>query len=163
MAGAGMRAKPDEAATSGSEAVADDGRPAAGGAARAAGVTRAPGATRRALGLTLRVDLGSEGALGPGKVRLLELIEATGSITAAGREMGMSYRRAWLLVDTLNRTFGAPVVATRHGGKAGGGAGLTPLGHEIARRYRAIEAASHAAAAAELGALARLLGAVLGA
>lgn len=121
------------------------------------GVTRAPGGSRRDLGLTLRVDLGPEAAVGPGKVRLLERVAATGSITAAGREMGMSYRRAWLLVDTMNRTFGAAVVATRQGGKAGGGAGLTELGAEIVRRYRQIEAKATEAAAADVAALGRLV------
>jgi len=128
----------------------------------ATGVTRAPGSSRRDPGLTLRVDLGPDAALGPGKVLLLERIAATGSITAAGREMGMSYRRAWLLVDALNRTFGGAVVATRQGGKAGGGAGLTDLGTEIVRRYRRIEAKAAQAAAADVVALSGLVEAAQG-
>ena len=70
--------------------------------------------------LTLRIDFDEDRALGPGKVRLLELVEATGSISAAGRAMDMSYRRTWLLVDALNRTFRLPVVETRSGGGGGG-------------------------------------------
>ena len=67
--------------------------------------------------LTIRIDFGGHGALGPGKVRLPELIGAQGSISAAGRAMGMSYRRAWLLIDSLNQAFREPVVATQHGGQ----------------------------------------------
>ncbi len=89
--------------------------------------------------LTLRIDFDDERALGPGKVRLLELIGETGSISAAGRAMGMSYRRAWLLVDALNKTFRAAVVATREGGAGGGGASLTTFGGELVASYRAME------------------------
>ena len=71
--------------------------------------------------LVLRIDFNEGRALGPGKVRLLELVGETGSISAAGRAMGMSYRRAWLLVDALNRTFHMPVVEARGGGADGGG------------------------------------------
>jgi molybdate transport system regulatory protein len=103
--------------------------------------------------LTLRIDFDEERALGPGKVRLLELVGETGSISAAGRAMGMSYRRAWLLVDALNGTFRDPVVATRGGGPGGGGANLTPSGTALVARYRAIEQAARAAVEAELRAL----------
>ncbi len=103
--------------------------------------------------LFLRIDLGGSRLLGPGKVRLLELIDRQGSITAAGRAMGMSYRRAWLLVAELNELFRQPVVDTRHGGRSGGGAAVTPFGHEVIRRYRAIMAEAHAAAAEHLDAL----------
>ena len=72
--------------------------------------------------LTVRVDFGADRALGPGKIRLLEAIGKTGSISRAGRALGMSYRRAWLLVDDMNRSFRAPVVATQPGGVQGGGA-----------------------------------------
>lgn len=89
--------------------------------------------------MTLRVGFGPAGALGPGKVRLLELIADTGSISAAGRVLGMSYRRAWLLVDSVNRCFRRTVVATKLGGRHGGGAELTPFGLEVIRRYRAME------------------------
>lgn len=103
--------------------------------------------------LTLRVDFGAQGALGPGKVRLLELIGQHGSITAAGKAMRMSYRRAWLLVDGLNQAFRAPLVETQHGGPGGGGAALSPLGEAVIRHYRAMEEATAAAAATHLTAL----------
>ncbi len=103
--------------------------------------------------LFLRVDLGSERLLGPGKIRLLELIDRYGSIAAAGRAMGMSYRRAWLLVAELNREFQEPAVETQHGGRTGGGAVVTGFGHELIRRFRAIEAEARSAVAAHLDAL----------
>src|SRR6516162_9403017 len=80
--------------------------------------------------LTLRLDFGPGRAIGHGKIWLLEAVRDHGSISAAGRSMGMSYRRAWLLVDALNRLFETPVVETKHGGSAGGGAELTPFGHQ---------------------------------
>jgi molybdate transport system regulatory protein len=89
--------------------------------------------------LTLRVDLGSGRALGPGKVRLLEAIDKTGSISQAGRALGMSYRRAWLLVDDLNNCFRDAVISAQPGGAHGGGATLTPFGQQLVERYRAIE------------------------
>ncbi|MCC6868815.1 MAG: LysR family transcriptional regulator [Burkholderiales bacterium] len=98
----------------------------------------------------LRLTRGGEIVLGPGKVDLLEAIVRTGSITAAAKALGMSYRRAWLLVDTMNRTIRAPVVTAGAGGARGGGATLTPLGEEVVVRYRRIEAAAARAAAADL-------------
>lgn len=100
--------------------------------------------------LSLRLDFGDTVRLGPGKVRLLELIGERGSISAAGRAMGMSYRRAWLLVDSLNQAFAQPVVATRPGGKADQRAELTLFGREVIRRFRAMEAAAGQAVAADL-------------
>jgi len=109
--------------------------------------------------LTLRVDFGADRALGPGKVRLLEAIRDTGSISQAGRTLGMSYRRAWLLVDDLNQCFRQPVIAAQPGGTQGGGATLTEFGQELIRDYRAIEAAATAAAEQKLNKLtARLRG-----
>ena len=105
----------------------------------------------------LRITKGDDIAVGPGKIDLLEAIAATGSITAAAKRLGMSYRRAWLLVDTMNRCFRAPVVAAEDGGQRGGGAALTPLGAEAVRRYRRVEALAARAAATELAALARML------
>jgi molybdate transport system regulatory protein len=92
-------------------------------------------------------------ALGPGKIKLLELVGESGSISAAGRAMGMSYRRAWTLIDVLNRSFRSPVVTTQPGGARGGGAALTDLGHDVIARYRAIERAAARASASELAAL----------
>jgi len=103
--------------------------------------------------LTVRIDFGAERALGPGKIRLLEAIGKTGSISRAGRALGMSYRRAWLLVDDMNRCFRAPVVATQPGGVKGGGAALTPFGVALIENYRAIEAQAAAAAMPRLQAL----------
>ncbi len=95
--------------------------------------------------LSIRVDLSPSAAIGPGKIRLLELIEETGSISAAGRAMNMSYRRAWLLLDELNRIFREPVATTAHGGRAGGGASLTPFGKRVVEGYRKMEVDAHRA------------------
>jgi molybdate transport system regulatory protein len=95
--------------------------------------------------LTLRVDFGSKGSIGPGKIRLLEEIDRGGSISQAGRTLGMSYRRAWLLIDDLNRCFRRPVVQAKSGGSQGGGAALTKFGVELVRDYRAIESAAFGA------------------
>lgn len=96
-------------------------------------------------------------AIGPGKVALLEAIAEAGSIAAAARQIGMSYRRAWLLVDETNKALRKPVVGTAAGGTRGGGTVLTPTGQELVERYRALEAAARKAAAAEIAALTRLL------
>jgi molybdate transport system regulatory protein len=103
--------------------------------------------------LTIRVDFGPPGSLGPGKIRLMELISKHGSISAAGKEMGMSYRRAWLLVDDINQMFRAPLVEKQTGGSGGGGARLSKLGRDVVGRYRAIEGAATMASAADLRAL----------
>jgi molybdate transport system regulatory protein len=116
-----------------------------------------PGRAENALKLTLRLDFAGQGMLGHGKVRLLELIGEHGSISAAGRAMGMSYRRAWLLVENLNAAFAGPVVAAKPGGAGGGGAELTALGREVVRRYRSIEARATESAAVDLRALRRAL------
>ena len=87
--------------------------------------------------LTIRIDLTPTHAIGPGKIQLLELIERTGSISAAGRAMTMSYRRAWRLIEELNRAFTGRVVMASPGGRAGGGAKLTPTGRKLVRHYRA--------------------------
>lgn len=103
--------------------------------------------------LSLRIDLDPDGRIGPGKIDLLEKIAAFGSIAAGGRAMGMSYRRAWELVEEMNRTFGRPVVSGQSGGRRGGGAALTPLGLALVARFRAIERAAADAAAPHLRAL----------
>lgn len=103
--------------------------------------------------LTLRIDLSDTEGLGPGKVALLEHIEKTGSISAAGRAMNMSYLRAWRLVDELNGLFKERVAIASHGGKQGGGAVLTPFGKGLIQRYREMEADAHSAVAKHLKAL----------
>ena len=106
--------------------------------------------------LRLRVHLDAEAFLGPGKADLLEGIAATGSIAAGGRRLGMSYKRAWMLVETLNSYFAGPLVVAATGGKAGGGAQLTKLGQDVLARYRAMLAASEAACAKDIAALRKL-------
>ncbi len=96
-------------------------------------------------------------AMGPGKADLLQAIGETGSISAAARRMKMSYRRAWLLVDTMNQCFKSPVVGTLTGGKAGGGARITELGKEVLRRYREMDAKASAAVSKEITAFTRLM------
>ena len=102
-------------------------------------VSPAPPADRDRLRLQVRVELGGGHRIGPGKMDLLEAIGETGSITAAGRRLGMSYRRAWLLVSALNQMFDTPVVETVAGGAHGGGAKLTDLGADLVTAYRALE------------------------
>jgi molybdate transport system regulatory protein len=92
--------------------------------------------------LTIRIDFDDGSALGPGKVKLLELVAETGSIRKAAAGMKMSYRKAWLLLQALKKTFGESLVVTSRGGKAGGGARLTRLGQFIVGRYRALEEAA---------------------
>lgn len=100
--------------------------------------------------LSIRIDFGPRIRIGPGKIQLLEEIGQHGSISAAGRALDMSYRRAWELIEDLNRTFGRPVVRAQSGGKKGGGAMLTPLGHALIARYRAMEKAAAEATAKDL-------------
>lgn len=109
------------------------------------------------LHLRVRVLLDEEIAMGPGKADLLEAIQETGSIAAAGRSLGMSYRRAWLLVDTMNRCFREPLVATERGGASRGGASLTDAGEEALKAYRKMEAMARKAALPGLEAMTRLL------
>lgn len=105
--------------------------------------------------LSIRVDLDRADRLGPGKVLLLERIAEHGSIAAAGRSMGMSYRRAWELVAATNATFREPLVEARPGGPRGGGARLTGLGTSLVAHYRAIEREATRAAEPHLDALDR--------
>jgi molybdate transport system regulatory protein len=107
--------------------------------------------------LTIRFDFDADRRLGPGKIALLEAISATGSISAAGRKHKMSYRRAWLLVDELNRHFGEPLVRAQPGGPKGGGASLTPAGQRILGAYREAERKMRDAATEEIAALETLL------
>jgi molybdate transport system regulatory protein len=103
--------------------------------------------------LSVRIDLDPEGRIGPGKIQLLESIEACGSISAAGRAMDMSYKRAWDLVDEINRICRHAAVERQTGGKHGGGAVLTPFGKSLIARYRKIERDAASAARKELQAL----------
>jgi molybdate transport system regulatory protein len=105
---------------------------------------------RRYPGLTLRVISGGSAAMGPGKAELIERIADKGSISAAARAMGMSYRRAWQLVEALNATYRQPVILTAIGGKRGGGARVSPYGLRLLRSYRAMEDKASAAIAPEL-------------
>ena len=107
--------------------------------------------------IRIRIPLGDDYAIGPGKADLLEAIQRTGSISAAGRELKMSYRRAWLLVDTMNRCFREPLVETATGGASGGGARVTALGTEVLQRYRKIEKKASVSIRKDLDALAQLL------
>src|SRR5215475_14118811 len=103
--------------------------------------------------LRLRVDLEPAGAIGPGKIELLERIDELGSIAAAGRAMRMSYRRAWELIDSINQCFREPLVSKQLGGTDGGGARLTRLGRDVVQHYRAIEQKAARATAQHLAAM----------
>jgi molybdate transport system regulatory protein len=105
----------------------------------------------------LRIVLGPDIAIGPGKADLLEGIRETGSIAAAGRRMGMSYKRAWLLVDTMNACFKAPLVETSRGGQARGGATLSAEGEKVLAGYRRMEALTAKAIQGELAEMSRML------
>jgi len=105
----------------------------------------------------LRILMGDAVALGPGKADLLDTVAATGSISAAAREMNMSYRRAWKLIEAMNRDFRRPLIAASSGGAGGGGAQLTDAGREALRRYRSIEKKATASVADEIAAFADLL------
>lgn len=121
--------------------------------ARPARPPQKPTVLRARLRFVLEPDI----ALGPGKADMLERIRETGSISAAGRLMGMSYKRAWMMVESMNRCFRRPLVAAAKGGTRGGGARLTPIGEEVLARYRCMEAKAAKAIAADLRALHRLV------
>lgn len=105
----------------------------------------------------IRLVFGPDRMLGPGKAELLERIARTGSIAAAGREMDMSYKRAWQLVETMNAMFAQPVVVSTRGGARGGGARVTAAGQAVLGAYRAYEAAAEAAGAPHLARLVAML------
>ena len=105
----------------------------------------------------IRIMLRKAIAMGPGKADLLRAIGQTGSISAAARELGMSYRRAWLLVDTMNQCFRSPLVETLTGGQHGGGARVTELGLEVLRRYIEMEAKAASSVEHELDQFIRLM------
>lgn len=110
-----------------------------------------------AIELKPRLVKSGERALGPGKADLLELIESTGSISAAARKLEMSYSRAWALVDAMNHAFKSPLVEAAPGGKAGGGARVTETGRAVVKRYRALQARLEKQAAPFLNEFAALL------
>jgi molybdate transport system regulatory protein len=105
--------------------------------------------------LKVSIVFESGARIGPGKAALLESIRDTGSISAAARDMGMSYKRAWLLLDSMNQAFTEPVVTAAPGGAGGGGATLTPFGAEVLERYRRINDRAAATAADDIAALTR--------
>lgn len=109
------------------------------------------------LKLKAQIYLGEQIAIGPGKADLLEAVRDTGSIAAAGRRLGINYRRTRDMIDTLNRCWGAPVVETERGGSSGGGSRLTPRGNELLAAYRALEAALEQAAEGPAAALMAIL------
>ena len=96
--------------------------------------------TEPQLRFRMRINHGDVIAVGPGKIALLEAVERTGSITAAAKDLDMSYRRAWLLLDELNRSLKQPAIDSAKGGQRGGGSALTEVGRELIRLYRHIEA-----------------------
>ena len=105
----------------------------------------------------LRIYRAETITIGPGTVTLLEAIAETGSISAAARQIKMSYRRAWLLIDEVNQSLHSPAVSTATGGAHGGGAALTPVGEELVKRYRAIENVARLAAARDIASLTGLI------
>ena len=108
--------------------------------------------------IRIGIPMGEHYAMGPGKADLLEAIQETGSISGAGRKLGMSYRRAWLLVDEMNTCFRAPLVVAHLGGAKGGGAEVTELGREALKRYRALQNLAWSAVRHPLREFQRLLG-----
>lgn len=106
----------------------------------------------------MRIRHGDHVVIGPGKVALLEAIHACGSISAAARDLGMSYRRAWLLLDELNRSLASPAAISGHGGHHRGGCALTPVGERIVELYRTIEDKAAAGTRTEIASLMALIG-----
>lgn len=108
--------------------------------------------------VVLRIDFDDQRYIGHGRVELLERIDELGSISKAAKAMGMSYKRAWYLAESINSTFKEPVVTRQHGGKGGGSAGLTALGKSIVKEYRAIEEGIPKTFAKSLKAMEKALG-----
>jgi molybdate transport system regulatory protein len=105
--------------------------------------------------IRFRIDFTENSNLGPGKIALLEGIRKHSSLSEAGRQMGMSYRRAWLLLDDLNKSFDTPATVNRTGGRGGGGAELTAFGILLIERYRDIERKLNEVAGERLGEISR--------
>jgi molybdate transport system regulatory protein len=108
--------------------------------------------------LRLRIDVDHEAAIGPGKIALLEAIIETGSISAAARKLGMSYRRAWLLIEDINSRLRTPAVARAKGGNRGGSSELTETGRRLVALYRKVEAAAYSGSKSDISALTALFG-----
>jgi molybdate transport system regulatory protein len=113
--------------------------------------------TRPEVRFRMRIRSGDAVALGPGKVDLLEAVREYGSISAAARSLGMSYRRAWLLIDELNRSLKSPATHSEQGGQSGGGCTLTPVGETIIRLYRGVEEEAQRSCAKQIAELTRLI------
>nr|WP_232450933.1 LysR family transcriptional regulator [Burkholderia ubonensis] len=116
-----------------------------------------PATDEPSVSFRMRIRKGDTVALGPGKVALLEAVREHGSISAAARGLGMSYRRAWLLIDELNRSLTSPATMSEQGGHSGGGCTLTPVGEEIVRLYRSIELQAQKHCAKQIAALTHLM------
>ena len=108
---------------------------------------------KQALRIRFRIDFGEECSIGPGKIQLLEAIAASGSLSQAARDMGMSYRRAWLLMDSLNKSFDKPVVNASTGGSGGGGVTVTEFGQQLIKTYQALESILNSAVKKQLHAI----------
>ncbi len=118
---------------------------------------RKRGAAAKAPKPQIRILFRKAIAMGPGKAALLEAIDRTGSISGAARDLEMSYRRAWLLVDTMNQCFKQPLVSTETGGQKGGGAHVTEFGQDVLRRYLAMEAKAAASVEGEMAQFVKLM------
>src|ERR1700743_3976546 len=105
----------------------------------------------------MRIQQADTSALGPGKVELLEAVREHGSISAAARSLDMSYRRAWLLIDELNRSLKSPATVSEQGGQSGGGCVLTEVGESIVRLYRDVEEQAQRSCAAQIAELVNLI------
>lgn len=114
-------------------------------------------AARPEVRFRMRIRQADVVAIGPGKIELLEAVRENGSISGAARSLGMSYRRAWLLIDELNRSLKKPATVSEQGGQTGGGCMLTEVGEDIVRLYRDIEAQAEKTCAAQIASLTRLI------
>lgn len=122
-----------------------------------ASAAKKAGRTRPEVRFRMRIRSGDAVALGPGKVELLEAVREFGSISAAARSLDMSYRRAWLLIDELNRSLKSPATHSEQGGQSGGGCTLTPVGETIIRLYRGVEVEAQRSCAKQIAELTRLI------
>jgi molybdate transport system regulatory protein len=116
-----------------------------------------PARTRAEVRFRMRIRTGDAVALGPGKIDLLEAVREHGSISAAARSLDMSYRRAWLLIDELNRSLKSPATRSEQGGQSGGGCTLTPVGETIIRLYRDVEEQAQRSCAPQIAELIKLI------